>query len=137
MPDIELIKRFLRFVKHAAPGPDGLPYVAWRSAGEAGARTLFLVFIALTEGSPAPLDFNDSISLFIPKGEEELDHIEILRHSEDTRPLGLKNSVNEILAGVANWSCKPALSKSTVYTQRGFVPDRQLIENVVNLDTAA
>jgi hypothetical protein len=137
MPDIELIKRFLRFAKHAAPGPDGLPYVAWKSAGEAGARTLFLVFIALTEGSPAPLDFNDSISLFIPKGEEELDHIEILRHSEDTRPLGLKNSVNKILAGVANWSCKPALSKSTVYTQRGFVPDRQLIENVVNLDTAA
>ena len=40
--------------------------------------------------------FNDSLTVFPPKGEDPRDPIEITRAPEDTRPLALKNTNNKI-----------------------------------------
>jgi hypothetical protein len=88
-------------------------------------------------GLQPPLDYNASTMVFVPKGEDVFDKIEISRASEDTRPLSLNNSDKQTIAAVQNNSFKPAIKVSACGIQRGFVPGRQLLANVADLDTAA
>jgi hypothetical protein len=91
----------------------------------------------LADGQDVPLWFNDSLGVFAAKGDDEQDRVEVTRAVVDTRPLGLKNTDNKTIGGVVNMVVKPVLSKSAIWSQRGFVPQRQLIRNVLDLDTAA
>jgi hypothetical protein len=136
-PELLDFERFLRLAKDSATGPDGLPYSAWRAAGVAGAQTLYLLYLFLADGLNPPLHFNNSFTVFTPKGEQRQDLIEVIRAPEETRPLGLKNSDNKTIAGVINNCSKPMLSRSACHLQRGFVPQRQLVHNVLDVDTAA
>jgi hypothetical protein len=52
--DVYTIIEFLKRVTHSAPGPDGLPYIAWRMAGFEGAQTLFLIYSNMCLGIPPP-----------------------------------------------------------------------------------
>ena len=36
MPKAADYRRFLRHAPNSAPGPDGIPYVCWRAAGDSG-----------------------------------------------------------------------------------------------------
>ena len=131
------VSEFLDKVKDGAPGPDGIPYSAWRAAGQLGSLTLHLVLAHLANGGYVPIWFNDSLSVFTAKGDDAQDEHEVTRCAEDTRPLGLKNCDNKVVAGVVNHVSRTALSSNASRLQRGFVPDRQMIENVLDLDTAA
>ena len=71
-----------------------------------------------------PWQFNDNLAEFLPKGEAPGDPIEVLRQAGDTRPLGLKNMDNKIIAAVFNHALKAPLVSSTSGLQRGFVPGR-------------
>ena len=62
------IEVFLATAKNSAPGPDGLPYAAWRAAGPAGAATLFEALSKMAAGVMPLQGFNDSLSIFLPKG---------------------------------------------------------------------
>ena len=42
-PNVESISHFLAHAKHSAPGPDGIPYCAWKATGARGAGTMFRV----------------------------------------------------------------------------------------------
>ena len=136
-PDIDDYARVLRSLPHSAPGPDGIPYAGWNAAGWHGAKSLFLVGGFLMSGHTMPLDFNDSLSAFVPKGSDDLDEVLISRDATDTRPLSMKNSDNKTVGSVFNDKMKPVLSKQLCKLQRGFVPGEQLIENVLDLDTAS
>ena len=59
------------------------------------------------------LDFNSSLSAFVPKGSDVLDEILISRDAADTRPLAMKNSDNKIVGSVFNDKMKSVLSKQT------------------------
>ena len=52
----------------------------------------------------------------------------------ELRPLTLKNEDNKAVAGVVNRSIVPVAAKHAAKIQRGFVKDRQLLQNVVDLD---
>ena len=136
-PNVQDYVRSAKRAKHTSPGLDGIPNAAWSAAGHVGAKTLFLVGGYLMEGYNMPLDFNSSLSIFVPKGEDPMDDVLISREATDTRPLGLKNSDNKLIGGVQNDKMKPALSKGLCKLQRGFCPDRQLVQNVLDLDTAS
>jgi hypothetical protein len=84
-----------------------------------------------------PIGFNNTLAMFPPKGDEEADSDEILREACDTRPLGMKNCDNKTVAGVYNAACKRTLSASANRLQRGFIAGRQIIQNVMNMDTHA
>ncbi len=88
-------------------------------------------------GLAMPITFNDNLSVFPPKGDSPNDVNEIVRSPMDTRPLSLKNEDNKIIASVVNDLLKKCIATRAGRLQRGFVPGRQLIENVVGLDTAA
>jgi hypothetical protein len=53
VPNIDLLSfvNFLLYISHSAPGPDGIPSLAWRLAGEKGARALYNLFLWLSAGN--------------------------------------------------------------------------------------
>jgi hypothetical protein len=53
-----------------APGPDGIPYAAWRLAGPDLGEVLYVAYESFMRGVPLPDDFNHCLLVFIPKGEE-------------------------------------------------------------------
>ena len=117
---------FLRRIKHSAPGPNGVPYAAWRAAGGSGTRVLYRVMCEIMEGKGKPFGFNFSISAFPEKGEQEGDsREEVTRDPADTRPLSLKTCDNKTLAAVVNDGMTWPISKWAEKSQRGFVKGRQ------------
>ena len=86
-PDQNVIEGFLAHARHSAPGPDGLPYGAWRATGRAGSRVLFRVQSQMMEGTHPPNEFNDGSALLAR------------RAASDNRPLSCKNTDNKTLAG--------------------------------------
>ena len=117
--------------------PDGLPYADWDAAGDAGAETLLEVNDILASGYTMPITFSDQLMLFAVKGEKPDVTHEVSRLAADTRPLSFKNTDNKIIVGVNNYLAKRMLAASAVDIQRGFVPGRQLVANVLELDTYA
>ena len=128
---------FLSRVGHSAPGRDGIPYGGWKATGEWGLCTLSLLCDSLLSGYLLPVSFNDSLTVFVPKGMEQDDETGIVRDPLDTRPLALNNSDNKAIGGVVNFLLKRTMARSACALQRGFIPGRQLLENVLNLDTHA
>ena len=93
------------------PGPDGIPYKAWRELGETGVDILWEVMKELKQdGAQDKMDeayegeheFNASIMVCLPKvpigmseeGEDVYD-------AASTRPLSIVNTDNRILASAA------------------------------------
>ena len=72
-PSVDDIQRFLRKAKHSAPGPDGVPYAAWRAAGRFGAEVLHEELTEITISGRGPNDFNISIAIFPAKGDADDD----------------------------------------------------------------
>ena len=127
---------FLRRAPHSACGPDGIPYSAWRAAGDSGVQTLLkLGWHIMSSGSPPPA-FNESLSVFIPKPVEDTPGHEGCRAPEDTRPLSLKNCDNKAVAAVLNQALSAVTPTWAHRDQRGFVPGRQGIDNIIELDAA-
>jgi hypothetical protein len=79
------------------PGGDGLPYSAWRHTGVRGPRVLGNVDRELRRGDLPPSHFNQSTTVFTPKGSLPHDPVEIIREPLQTRPLSLKNSDNKLI----------------------------------------
>ena len=127
--------RFLCFATSTAPGPDGLPYAAWAQAGPAAATTLWFMLGWHASGLQPPLVFNQSALVFPPKGTHEADEELVAREPENTRPISLKNTDSKTVTGMANWSAKGWVAKHMHPSQRGFTWKRQLLENVVEIDT--
>ena len=83
------------------------------------------------------LDYNDTLKIFIHKGEEEQDDHEIIRAPESTRPLGIKNKDNTTVAAVTNNCLKFDVARDACSAQRGFLPGRNFVDNIVDLDAYA
>eukprot|EP00959_Pyramimonas_sp_CCMP1952_P368343 7715802-Pyramimonas_sp.AAC.1 len=54
----------------------------------------------------------------------------------DTRPLNIVNCDNRILANAVRKRIEPFLSEWVSHMQRGFLPGRSLLANVVDIDHA-
>ncbi len=91
----------------------------------------------LCRGNLPLASFNASLLVFLPKGEFEGDATEVIRSEMDNRPLSLKNTDNKILAGIQVRAFRRHAIRNTNIIQRGFVPTRNFLENVVDLDSAS
>ena len=60
------------------PGPDAIPYSAWRACGGIGIQTLLQVDEALRSGEQPDADFNVSMA-FLVTGENDQDAVAVLR----------------------------------------------------------
>ena len=123
--------------KPSATGPDGLPYAAWAHSGPAAGDTLQGLYFELAAERHPCFGFNDSVTVFIPKGESDNDLELLARHPGETRPLGLKNSDNKTIAATINHSLKPLINDNACKLQRGFIAGRNFLNNIVDLDSFA
>lgn len=65
MLDFDTCSGLFDHLPHSAPGPDGLPYACWSTAGDRARRTLFSVYSAVAVGTSVPPDFDESYNIFI------------------------------------------------------------------------
>ena len=134
-PHVDNFQRTIDVLQDCGVGPDGLAYSAWNSEG--GADTLCLLSQDLAcDVSPA-LSFNDSLTAFLKKGNLAEDLEEVIRAPEATRPLGLRNSDNKIVAATCNRQWRRKLNDVVCSIQRGFCWSRQMLENIVDVDSLA
>ena len=132
----------------SAPGPDGIPYSAWRALGPLGVEVLYDVAQELegAEGRAALLgtfpldasgqtDFNAAVMIFIPKKQLLISDsgIEYTR-AADLRPLSIVNTDNRLVANAMRLRIEPLLEQAISQWQQGFLPGRSLLRNVVNVD---
>jgi len=136
-PDEAVFAEIINRAKNSSPGPDGIPFIAYKASGPRATKTLFLTGLEIASGVAPPIPYNDAIQIFAPKGEDELDSELVSRAPADTRPLALKNSDNKVIAGAYNWAVRRQVSKKANHLQRGFIVDRQLLDNVIDLDSHA
>ena len=66
-PRIYDFERVMKSLRDSSPGPDGLPYSAWRKSGLKGCTTLFHIFYWLSQGLRMPISFNSSLLVFPPR----------------------------------------------------------------------
>ena len=87
------------------------------------------------EAAPAPCHFNDGLLAFLPKGAHGDDGSGgpglVGRMPGETRPLTMKNIDNKVIAAAVTYASIPTFQASI---QQGFVPGRDFVVNLVQLD---
>lgn len=86
-PSVGIYGSVIYWSKRSAPGRDGIPFGCWYNAGQFAWRTLQLVVGELWRGVLPPAEFNESIGVFLPKGDAPEDAFIVARTPEQTRLL--------------------------------------------------
>ena len=126
---------------NSAPGPDGIPFAAWRRIKSLAATVLTAALHELvSEGGAGNMvdilpDFNAALLHFLPK--------KVGGHTSDgtpwvdvdaVRPLSVTNADNRILANAVRYLIEPLVAPGITDAQRGFLPHRSLLSNVLDID---
>ena len=135
----------------SAPGPDGIPYAAWRHLGQLGIDCLYEEAQVLTSGDMDNLlcqmdpaggahshTFNQGNMVFLPKkvsGTHPLfgDYY----FPGDVRPLVIVNTDNRIIANWFRCRWEPFFDSWISEHQQGFLPGRSMASNIVSIEHAA
>ena len=112
---------------NSAPGPDGIPYGAWRALGDVAVEVLFGAFsdLILPEG-PEMLrrdypDFNSSLLFFLPKKPSGATaHGVPAFEAGGVRPLNVTNCDNRLLASAVRITLEPVLGPLITLTSVDF-----------------
>jgi hypothetical protein len=120
--------------RDGAPGPDGLPYAAWRCAGPAFSDILYEAYEAFMDGGALPDDFNECLLVFIPKGDEPGDRGTVARSPDLVRPISLSNTASKFFALAVNRPLAEVARVTVHPRQRGFVGGRSITDNVIEIE---
>ena len=141
------VRKAVALSSTSSPGPDGIPYLAWRRLGplavdvlhsaleelmaEHGQDALLEVFPPDDMGNTA---FNEATMVFIPKKVAR--EVNGVRFNEpgDVRPLSVVNTDNRLMANAVRLRVEPLLAKAISPEQRGFLPGRSMLQNVLDID---
>ena len=136
------------------PGPDRIPYKAWRKLGTLAVDILHGAIEGLASDGANELlrqayytgsgtdasghDFNLGILCCLPKKVTGIDEeLGEYYDASATRPLSLVNTDNRILASAARIRWKPIFNSWVSKLQRGFLRGRSMISNFVDVDYEA
>jgi exonuclease III len=143
------VARAVRCAGHSAPGPDGLPYAAWKAAGAYGVDALWQAAKRMgTEEGCGALDasygdeeachFNLGLLCCLPKkptGSTQDGEPAFL--PSDTRPLAIVDTANRLIANAARLRWEKLLVSWIHPAQRGFLPHRSMLANVIDLEESS
>ena len=133
---------------HSAPGPDGLPYAFWKSVPDLADEVLWDITVALaadnsTEMQDAAYRFesytlNGSILACLPKtpNQRSPDGLPVYAPAS-TRPLSISNTDNRLISATIKYSWEPHLAKGVHPHQRGFLPGRSILQNIIDINEQA
>ena len=128
------LKHLLAHPKKSAPGPDGIPFSAYAMVADIAEDVFWDCCQDLLAGGTPPPSFNFATMVMLPKKPSiEVDGVRWFA-PKDTRPLSVTNADNRIIANVFRDVFAEFASKLCLPEQRGFLKNRFLIENVVDVD---
>lgn len=116
------MKQIILEAGDTAPGPNNIPFAAYKALVDQVAPIFLSVIAALKEGVTPGEGFNEAIFHLLPKrGTGWI---------EDTRPLSVSNTGNRIIAKAIKWAIQPAILSFLSDNQAGFWPGKQLNDNI-------
>ena len=145
------ISRALDLAGNSSPGPDGIPFEAWRALGEVGLRTLHAVALELRKDSAADTmreaydeagtgdehEYNLSTLVCLPKAASGEDpEFGAYFRPEDTRPLSIVNCDNRIVASAVRSRWEEQLAGFIKQRQQGFLQGRSILRNLLEVENA-
>ena len=126
----------LALKKDSAPGPDGIPYGAYRCAGGLGSKFLFHACKAVLEGSAILDCFSESWTVFIPKTSDIDDLGRIIRSPHAFRLLTLCNCICKLLTSAIcrglHW-----YTMRCIHPSQRCISSRQMTDNIFEIETTA
>ena len=141
MPSFKSVLTFDEFVKlvrelpDSACVPDGIPYSAWRHASDEAIVVLYCLYCSLFTKDEVAEDFNYSWLVLLAKGEHDDDSKLVARACDDTRPVSLANCDSKNCEMALGKPLAGALAPWASLEQRGFLKERMMVDNVIELDT--
>ena len=133
--------RALRGSNNSSPGPDGIPFMAWRRCLKFSATILLEAaeFIFTSDVGHIPQAdielLNGSLLFLLPKKPTGFtsEGIEIYEPA-NTRPLNVANTDNRLLCNAIRLAIEPKVSHRILELQRGFLSGRSMLANLVDMD---
>ena len=129
--------------QNSAPGRDGIPFKAWRKVVDLAAGIFESAYQEMI--APDGLDrmraewssFNESLMVFLPKKASSTlaDGTEVFSPSS-FRPLAITNTDNRILSSAVRLHIEHIVAPGISAEQRGFVKDRSMLANVLDIEEA-
>ncbi|CAK0871243.1 unnamed protein product [Prorocentrum cordatum] len=126
-----------------APGPDGLPFAAWKRFGPLAVNVLFAVQEQLSSPDAEEAiqrdypGYNDSLMAFLPKTPtSESDDGTPQLAPADARPLSLVNADNRHLTSAVRHRLEPLFAEDISAEQRGFLSGRSTLADLIDVDEA-
>ena len=124
----EHIVESIRRSHETSPGPDGIPYKAYKKLGSYGVGFLLDVAEDLQEphaGSAKLASFNHAILCCLPKTTSWTDPVlGDIHAAKHTRPLSILNTDNCLIANAYRILLEPVMNKWVSHMQRGFLHGR-------------
>ena len=141
----------LRSSPDTSPGPDGIPFVAYRRLERLGVTTLYEAAMALQgemaeqqlvasmeDPSLGGHDFNHSLLVFLPKKRAGTDPLLGDFYAvTDVRPFSIANTDNRLISNAIRMRIEPLVGRWVSEAQRGFIGGRSMLANVVEIDHEA
>ena len=151
IPGRDDMSKTIKHTGKSAPGPDGIPYLAWRLLGDLARDVLHRAAIFMYENDiGASLEeiafgkemgvegFNLGNMVFLPKkpsGHHPL--FGDFYTPGDVRPLMVVNTDNRILANFFRKQWEPLMDRWISQHQQGFLPGRSMASDIVGVETHA
>ena len=119
---LEIVESIILECGSTAPGPDNIPFKAYRILVEEATPIFMGVIKLLMKGTLPPEGFNNAIFHLLPKKGTG--------YVEDTRPLSVSNTYNRIIASIFKEILQEPLLSFLDRDQSGFWPNRSMEENL-------
>lgn len=133
------VDKVIEQLSDSAAGPDGISAALYLKAGTV-AKTLVVKVTCALVGGHLEVDesFNHALLRCIPKVADELSAEGIpIFNAGSTRPISVVDASNGPVAAVLKTARERSVSASISPMQRGFIPGRQILINLLDIRTAA
>lgn len=146
------LRKAVKLSGKSAPGPDGIPYAAWKLSDDLALQVLHDAAEALQSDAAAqlletmhgdshfPQGHTFNLGLLICLGKKpcahDTNHGDIFEASS-TRPLSIVNTDNRLIANAARLRWEKILNPWVCPQQQGFLRQRSILKNVLDIEYAA
>ena len=116
------------------PGEDGIPYSGYHPISRLASRLFSSVNRRIISQKAVPDRHNYTVLNFPPKKPSLFNEHGALVPPDQTRPIGKKNASNKLISKTWAWNVRSVFMCLISWIQRGFVPGRNFLLNVLELD---
>ena len=134
MPSVEEIAEILRHTRNSAPGPDGVPFAAYKATVDICAGLFSECLGDALAGDDLPDEMKESLLIFIPKCDDFGDHT---MKPGEVRPLSLGNTDAKVIASALNFGMSNIAQQIVHESQTGFLLGRSMSENILRVEAEA